>query len=105
METGIMGSIYTTVEGLLDHIHDNIKSSNPFGVGDSAEDLQFKSFLNRIKELKSKPRFTLVLDDPLANSFIYSNLYPEPDPQITVKEYERTQEQNEELGITDMKTD
>lgn len=51
METGIMGSIYTTVEGLLDHIHDNIKSSNPFGLGDSAENTQFKGFLSRIKEV------------------------------------------------------
>jgi len=51
METGMMGSIYTTVEGLLDHIHDNIKASNPFGVGDSAEDLKFKTFLNKIKEV------------------------------------------------------
>lgn len=29
--------------------------------------------------------FTIILDDPLANSFIYSPLYPNPDPQIVLR--------------------
>lgn len=57
-------------------------------------------------ELKSgKAKFTIILDDPLSNWFIYSPLAPDPDPQILVEEYERTFEQNEDLGINDMKVD
>lgn len=34
------------------------------------------------------------------------NLYaPDPDPELEVVHYERTEEQNDALGITDMKTE
>ena len=35
LEQGTLQGIYTTVEGLLKKIRDNIKDANPFGVGDS----------------------------------------------------------------------
>jgi len=47
--------------------------------------------------------FTLIIDDPLSNSFIYSDVDPSLDPQLTIEDYERTEEQNDDLGITDMK--
>jgi zinc finger protein len=34
--------------------------------------------------------FTLVLDDPSDNCFIYNPYAPEDDPKITVEIYERT---------------
>ena len=45
------------------------------------------------------------MDDPLANCFIYNPSAPEDDPQIEVSVYERTAEQDEELGIADMVVD
>ena len=30
---------------------------------------------------------------------------PDPDPEMKVEEYQRTFEQNEELGLNDMKTE
>jgi len=49
--------------------------------------------------------FTLILDDPLANSYIQSLYAPEPDPAITVECYDRTWEQSEELGLNDMRVE
>jgi zinc finger protein len=49
--------------------------------------------------------FTLILDDPLANSYIQNVFAPDEDPAMVVEEYERTAEQNEELGLLDMKTE
>ena len=46
--------------------------------------------------------FTLVLVDPPANSYIYSPFAPRPDPRLTIEEYDRTEEENEELGLNDM---
>lgn len=46
--------------------------------------------------------FTFILDDPLSNCFIYNPTAPVDDPQIDVEVYDRTAEQNEDLGITDM---
>ena len=38
--------------------------------------------------------------------FLFQNLYaPDPDPNMTVEEYKRTSDQNEELGLNDMKTE
>jgi zinc finger protein len=42
--------------------------------------------------------FTVVLDDPLANSYIQNPFAPDDDPQMTTEHYERTFEQNDELG-------
>lgn len=49
----------------------------------------------------SRP-FTLILDDPVSNSYLQNLYAPDPDPNMTIREYERSDEQNEELGINDM---
>jgi zinc finger protein len=41
----------------------------------------------------------------LAGSYVQSFTAPEPDPQMTVEEYERTQEEMDELGLSDLKTE
>lgn len=49
--------------------------------------------------------FDLVVEDPLANSWLFSSYAPAPDPRMTVEEYERTEEEAEGLGLLDMKTE
>lgn len=49
--------------------------------------------------------FDLVVEDPLANSWLFSSYAPAPDPQMTVEDYERTHEEAEGLGLLDMKTE
>lgn len=103
LQPGTQGSMYTTMEGLLDQIITHLADTNPFGSGDSDTNAKFIEFLDKLKVLKegAKP-FTVILDDPLSNCFIYNPNAPEDDPQITVEIYERTFDQNEELGINDM---
>lgn len=38
MEPGTLGSHYTTIEGIITKIADNLEENNPFGQGDSAND-------------------------------------------------------------------
>lgn len=104
MEAGTLGSIYTTIEGLLAKAIDNLSKHNPFGMGDSATDAKFKEFLAKFEDIKDGKNlpFTLILDDAADNCFIYNPLAPEDDPKIKIEIYDRTQEQNEELGIADM---
>jgi len=102
--TGTLGGIITTLEGILVKIHHELSKNVSFGFGDSAtsEDSQkMKTFLGRLRECRhvSEP-FTFILDDPLANSFISS--FQDNDPQLITVDYERTHEQNDELGILDM---
>lgn len=103
---GSLGGIYTTVEGLISKIHDKLEEVNPFASGDSSLNEKFLKFLRYLEKLKEgNTEFTLILDCPLANCYIYSPLYPDEDPQVIVEEYERTHEQNEDLGVNDMKVD
>ena len=103
---GTLGGLYTTVEGLLTSIHDKLKGANPFGSGDGPMNRKFIKFLDDLNELKEgNKEFTIILDDPLSNWYVYSSLYPDSDPQILIEEYERDEEQNDYLGINDMKVD
>ena len=100
---GTLGSMYTTIEGLLDQTITKMTESNPFGSGDSAQGRKWLEFLEKLKGLKEgNTPFTLILDDPLSNCFIYNPNAPDEDPQIEVTVYERTQEQDDDLGISDM---
>ena len=46
-----------------------------------------------------------ILDDPAGNSYLQNVYAPDPDPEITVEEYERSYDQNEVLGLNDMNTE
>jgi len=41
----------------------------------------------------------------MANSFVQSLYAPDPDPQLHEESYDRSFEQNEELGLNDIKTE
>jgi len=49
--------------------------------------------------------FTFILDDPLSNSYIQNPCAPDPDPNMTIESYERSWQQNEELGLNDIKVE
>lgn len=116
---GTLGGKYTTLEGILGDILDQLKNSNPFQMGDSGdaeekegnEDVvtgkaKFTAWLSRLEELsRCENEFTFILDDPMGNAFVYNPKAPEEDPNMTTEHYERTDEQNEDLGINDMKTE
>ena len=100
-----MGSMFTTVEGILDKICTALQET-PFGTGDSRNNDQINEFIMKIRDLQQlNKQFTLIIDDPLSNSFIFPLGDIEKDNQLTKELYDRTYEQNEELGINDMKVD
>lgn len=105
---GSLGGRYTTVEGLLDEVLQNLKKNNPF-FGDSGDTLfkkRMEEFFAKLKDLKKlKEKFTLILRDPLSNSFVQNPYFPNPDPRCTTKEYERSFDENEFLGLNDIKTE
>lgn len=48
MDSGSLGSQYTTIEGLLAKLIDELTNNNPFGGGDSAMDRKFLDFIARL---------------------------------------------------------
>ena len=67
---------------------------------------KWDSFFDKLAEaINGEVKFTIILQDPLASSYVQSFTAPEPDPQIKMEEYDRTEEEEEELGHKDMKTE
>jgi hypothetical protein len=119
---GTLGGVFTTVEGLLMKIHKALQDNNPFAVGDSATQhhsnkaeqteikAKFKVFLGKLEDFAKGVvlPFTLIVRDPLGNSFISaplgSFLPPEMDKNITMTDFVRSFEDNEEFGLNDINT-
>lgn len=122
LQNGTLGGLYTTVEGLLQKIYVNLRDNNPFAVGDSTElhhssqptinetKQRFNTFMSKLEDY-SKGKvfpFTLSLRDPLGNCFISaplgSFLPPEADEHLTLLDFERSYEENEDFGLNDINT-
>jgi zinc finger protein len=111
VEPGTLGGRFTTVEGLLTQVRDDLKSSI-FDAGDGGDSMdtttksKWSEFFDKLSSaINGEGKFTIVLEDPLASSYVQSFTAPEPDPQIKVEDYERTEEEKEELGLNDMRTE
>lgn len=112
---GTLGGRFTTVEGLLTQVRDDLHQQI-FDVGDdtgaggdslpSEAKTNWANFFNGIDAaIRGETKFTVILTDPLASSYVQNLCSPEEDPQITSEEYERTDEEEEDLGLKDMKTE
>ena len=102
---GSLGSMYTTIEGIIEKLIENLKNM-PFGTGDSKVSNDIDNFIKKLEGIKElKEKFTIIIDDPLSNSFIFPLGENEKDDRLIKEEYERSYEQNEEFGINDMKTE
>ena len=111
VEPGTLGGRFTTVEGILTQVRDDLRSSI-FDTGDGGDSMEvatknkWDSFFDKLAEaINGEVKFTIILQDPLASSYVQSFTAPEPDPQIKMEEYDRTEEEEEELGHKDMKTE
>ncbi|XQJ26323.1 zinc-finger protein ZPR1, putative [Leishmania guyanensis] len=112
LSPGTLGGFFSSVEGTISQVRDQLNSlpQAAFAVGDSADD-NSKTLLQFVKELDEllalKMEFTFILDDPLGNVYIQNpraHLPPpdDADPKLESEEYIRTEEQDEELGISAM---
>ncbi|KAL7614650.1 hypothetical protein Lser_V15G05665 [Lactuca serriola] len=109
LTSGTLGGIVTTIEGLITKISEALERVHGFTFGDSLEEGRkdkWQDFRARlIKLLSLEEPWTLIMDDALSNSFIApASDDIKDDHQLTIEEYERSWEQNEELGLNDMDT-
>ena len=66
-----------------------------------------RKFSDELEDVISgrKLGISIILDDPAGNSYLQNIYAPEPDPEMEVVHYERTFDQNEELGLNDIKVE
>ena len=113
IQPGTLGGRFTTVEGLLtevkDQLYGHIFDAGGATGGDSMagsdKEKWERFFANLDLAIAGEKKFTIVLEDPMGNSYVQDLCSPAVDPQITIEEYERTDEEEEELGLKDMKTE
>ena len=107
LQQGTLGGRFTTLEGLLRQAYEQLwgRVYNPESDSSTSDEKEkFGAFLEKMKDaVEGKAPFTLIMDDPLAASYIQNLYAPDPDPNMTIEDYERTKEQEEDLGIADMK--
>lgn len=99
---------FTTVEGIIVAIKDQLSTSTAL-TGDSVDPQaaeRMQNFIYRLNNiLDGKSKITLVLDDPAGNSYVQSLREDGLDDRLKIVKYERTFEQNEDLGLNDMKVE
>ena len=119
VQPGTLGGRFTTVEGLLTQVRDqlygqifDIEEAGVEGLagGDSMAATtkeRWNSFFERLNSaIRCEMRFSIILEDPLASSYVGPcGKEIEEDTQITKQDYERTAEEMEDLGLNDMKTE
>ncbi|WVZ78050.1 hypothetical protein U9M48_025822 [Paspalum notatum var. saurae] len=109
LTSGTLGGMVTTVEGLIVKICEALERIHGFQLGDSTiewKKKKWQDFKERLSKLLSlQEPWTLIIDDGLAASFVAPATDSlDDDSQLTMEEYQRSWEQNEELGLNDMDT-
>lgn len=103
---GTLGGRFTTLEGLLSQVHEELKSRVFTETSDSMDSEtkdRWERFLGGLQAaINGNIPFTVVMEDPLAASYIQNVFAPDADPNMTIEDYERTEHQNEDLGLNDM---
>uniref|UniRef100_A0A1B0ANG5 Zinc finger protein ZPR1 n=1 Tax=Glossina palpalis gambiensis TaxID=67801 RepID=A0A1B0ANG5_9MUSC len=104
-----LGGRFTTVEGILLAMKDQLENGDLMFHDSSDETTKerLQKFLTKFNDVISlKTEVSLILDDPAGNSFVQSLLdNDEPDDKLKIVKYERNYDQNEELGLNDIKTE
>ncbi|XP_011882818.1 PREDICTED: zinc finger protein ZPR1 [Vollenhovia emeryi] len=104
----ILGGRFTTVEGIVAAMKEQLSSSTAF-TGDSSDSETVKrmdTFIAQLgKILDGQRKVTLILDDPAGNSYVQSLTDDGPDDRLKITKYDRSFEQNEELGLNDIKVE
>ena len=104
-----LNGCFTTVEGILTAMRDQLQGDGIIfhDSADEASKNRFDDFItafNKIINLETKG--VLILDDPAGNSYVQSlRDDDEPDDKLKIIKYVRSYDENEELGLNDMKTE
>lgn len=109
VQQGTLGGRFTTLEGILQQVYEELESRVFSQTSDSMDEQtkgRWLAFFGKLKDaLDGKVKFNLIMEDPLAGSYIQNVYAPDPDPNMKIEDYERTDEQNEDYGLNDMIVD
>lgn len=103
------GGKFTTIEGLLIDVKNVLGKENPFTFGDSSgagQNTGMRAFIHQLdKVIAGETLVTIILEDPSGNSYLQNVYAPEEDPEMTIEDFERSEDENDQLGLIHMKTE
>ncbi len=109
LHPGTLGGRFTTIEGLIRQVKEELFERIYSSQSDSMEAEKrekWEVFFQGLQDaLDGKRKFTIILNDPLAASYMQNLYAPDPDPNMTIEDIERTDEENEDLGLNDLVTE
>lgn len=104
---GTLGGRFTTIEGLLNQVYEELHGrvfSETSDSMDAETKTRWTSFFAKLQDaISGRIGFTIIAEDPLAASYIQNVYAPDNDPNMIIEDFERTHDQNEDLGLNDMK--
>ncbi|XP_070500775.1 zinc finger protein ZPR1 [Chironomus tepperi] len=104
-----LGGRFTTVEGILTAMRDQLSENSAMFRDSASKDSEDRldKFLEEFEKVLNGGReVTMILDDPTGNSYVQAlSDDGKPDPNLRIIRYHRSFEQNEELGLNDMKVE
>jgi zinc finger protein len=123
VQPGTLGGRFTTVEGLLTQVRDQLHGQifdtgsrsgggvDSLAAGDSMptdSKRKWDVFFHKVDQaINAEMAFSIVLEDPLANSYVQSlaEQADQDDAQLRKVYYERTEEEIDDLGLNHMQTE
>lgn len=109
LTAGTLGGRFTTIEGLLTQVKEELHSRVFTQTSDSMDPdtlAKWTAFFDNMQNaIDGKIPFTIMMEDPMAASYIQNVYAPDNDPNMIIEDYDRTHEQNEDLGLNDMITE
>jgi zinc finger protein len=93
--------LLTTVEGILSNAIEDLSESQPVRkhVDENLYN-QIQAIVDKLETYKEgNEPFTIRIDDPSGNSYIENLCLPAQDPKLEVRWYQRTNEQEVQLGL------
>lgn len=72
----------------------------------SSDKDKWQRFFSRLDQaISGELKFAITLQDPMASCYVQDLCSPAIDHQITTEDYTRSAEEEDDLGLTDMKTE
>lgn len=106
LHPGTLGGRFTTLEGILTQVKEELESRVFAEQHDSMDEATKNNWLNFLANLEQaytgQMQFTVIMEDPMAASYIQNVFAPDPDPNMEIEDYDRTAEENEDLGLNQM---
>ncbi|CAK75880.1 unnamed protein product (macronuclear) [Paramecium tetraurelia] len=107
MCTGTLGAVFTTTQGIVSKVLDHLRDKTPiYNCDDPYRDNKLQKVFDQLQAFHDGTQsFTLIIRDLIDSSFVSNVGEPDTDYNLQVIAFDRSEEDDDELGIDTMNTE